>query len=117
MACHELGPGFILDGVAAGGLLRVVGCVGRGHEHKRLGAHKIRECPGSRRVVRRAVLGQVVHLRGENAASTPVCTRALKCGAFLTCWWWCWCWCLWWSKVFVLMLPPPQLVAAAGDDA
>ena len=63
MACHELGPGFILDGVAAGGLLRVVGCVGRGHDHKRLGAHKIRECPGSRRVVRRAVLGQVVHLR------------------------------------------------------
>ena len=63
MACHELGPGFILDGVAAGGLLRVVGCVGGGHDHKRLGAHKIRECPGSRRVVRRAVLGQVVHLR------------------------------------------------------
>ena len=63
MACHELGPGSILDGVAAGGLLRVVGCVGREHDHKRLGAHKIRECPGSRRVVRRAVLGQVVHLR------------------------------------------------------
>ena len=63
MACHELGPGSILDGVAAGGLLRVVGCVGMGHDHKRLGAHKIRECPGSRRVVRRAVLGQVVHLR------------------------------------------------------
>ena len=63
MACHELGPGFILDGVAAGGLLRVVGCVGRGHEHKRLGVPKIQECPGSRRVVRRAVLGQVVHLR------------------------------------------------------
>ena len=63
MACHELGPGSILDGVAAGGVLRVVGCVGREHDHKRLGAHKIRECPGSMRVVRRAVLGQVVHLR------------------------------------------------------
>ena len=54
---------------------------------------------------------------GENVASTAVCTRALRCGAFLISWWWCWCWCLWWSKVFVLMLPPPKLVAAAGDDA
>ena len=78
MACHELGPGSILDGVAAGGLLRGVGCVGRGHDHKRLGAHKIRECPGSRRVVRRGVLGQVVHLRTQawRLALTAVCTHA-----------------------------------------
>ena len=68
MACHELGPGSILDGVAAGGLLRVVSCVGREHDHKRLGAHTIRECPGSMRVVRRAVLGQVVHLRAWRRA-------------------------------------------------
>ena len=83
---HGRGVGFSLVHVGTGGLRRIkrqhvqllsrhfggnalkathhVSCkLGRGHEHQGLGAHNIRECPGSSRVVRRAVLGQVVHLR------------------------------------------------------
>ena len=46
----------------------------------RVGAHSGRECAGSSRVVRRGVLGQVVHLRTQawRLALTAVCTHALR---------------------------------------